>query len=201
MLKQINQENFFTHYEIGKIAQRSLLVRLKLAQDKELVSWQTISNAIILYESTPADCSFNVVRRNLDDTEAEILCESKLPERQEALRMKSHDATRQEPAQGNLMRERAASRLTPRNEQISIHSRMPIISITGLARRRIQCDEKTLQTSMRSLEMQTGSGVIISATRAKVHLQEFGTSPFVKVCERFHVSALQKNSKVGQFLR
>ena len=57
------------------IAQRSLWVRLKLAQDKGLVSWQSISIAIILYESTPADCSFKVVRRNLDDTEAEILCE------------------------------------------------------------------------------------------------------------------------------
>ena len=47
--------------KIGMIAPRSLLVRFKLAQDKGLVSWQTISNAIILYESTPADCSFNVV--------------------------------------------------------------------------------------------------------------------------------------------
>ena len=74
------------------------------------------SNAIILYEFTPADCSFKVVRRNLDDTEAEILCERKLSERKEALRMKLHEAPRQEPAQKNLMRERAAIRLTPRND-------------------------------------------------------------------------------------
>ena len=30
--------------------------------------------------------------------------------------MKLHEAPRQEPAQGNLMRERAAIRLTPRND-------------------------------------------------------------------------------------
>ena len=76
MLKQINQENFFLQIKIGKIARRSLSVRLKLAQDKGLVSWQTISNAIILHESTPADYSFKVIRRNLDEAEAEILCES-----------------------------------------------------------------------------------------------------------------------------
>ena len=75
-----------------------------------------MSNAIMPYESTPADCSFKVVRRNLDDTEAEILCERNLPERKEAPRMKVHEDPRQEPAQGNLMRERAATRLTPRND-------------------------------------------------------------------------------------
>ena len=77
---------------------------------------ETISNAIILYESTPADCLFKVIRRNLDDTEAEILCERKLSERKEALRMKLNEAPRQEPAQENLMRERAGIRLTPRND-------------------------------------------------------------------------------------
>ena len=81
-----------------------------------LVSWQTMSNAIILYQSTPADCSFKVVRRNLDDTDVEILCERNLPERKVAPRMRVHEAPRQEPAQGNLMRERAATRLTPRND-------------------------------------------------------------------------------------
>ena len=102
--------------QIGKVAQRCLLVRLKLAQDKALVSWQTISNAITLYESTSADRSFKVVRRNVDNTEAELLYERDLLERKGALRMKLHEAPRQEPAQGNLVRESTAIRLTPRND-------------------------------------------------------------------------------------
>ena len=56
-----------------KLAQRSLLVRSKTRAGQGLRIWQTISNAIILYESSPADCVVKVVRRNLEGTEAEIL--------------------------------------------------------------------------------------------------------------------------------
>ena len=118
---EVNQpRKLFYTLKLGRSNKRSLWVRLKLAQDKVLVSWLTISNTIILYESTPADCSFKVIRRNLDDTEAAILCKRKSREQKEAPRMKFHEAPKQEPAQGNLMRERAAIRLTPREITIEL---------------------------------------------------------------------------------
>ena len=56
----------------------------KLAQDKRLIFWQSMSNAINLYESVPADCLVKVVRRKLDDTEAELLYQKRAPQLKEA---------------------------------------------------------------------------------------------------------------------
>ena len=50
---------------------------LRLAQNKGLEFWQTINHAIILYCSMPAECLVKIVKRNLDDTEADILHEKK----------------------------------------------------------------------------------------------------------------------------
>ena len=50
---------------------------LRLARNKGLEFGQTIHNAIIVSDSMPVDCLVKVVERNLDDTEAEILCEKK----------------------------------------------------------------------------------------------------------------------------
>ena len=44
----------------------------KTVQNQGLVFWQTITNAIMLYESMPADCLVKVVKRNVDYTEARI---------------------------------------------------------------------------------------------------------------------------------
>ena len=53
--------------------------------------WQTITNAIIFYGSMPADCLVKVSKRDLDDTEAEILCEKEEPEQREALRIRAQE--------------------------------------------------------------------------------------------------------------
>ena len=45
---------------------------LKLAQDKGSIFWQTHSHATVLCESMLADCMVEVMRRNQDNTEAEI---------------------------------------------------------------------------------------------------------------------------------
>ena len=50
---------------------------LRLAHNKGLELWQTMNNAIILYDSMPADCLVKVAERNLDHTEAEILFEKR----------------------------------------------------------------------------------------------------------------------------
>ena len=46
---------------------------VRLAQNEGLKFWQTINNAIIWYDSMPADGLVKVVKRNLDGTEAENL--------------------------------------------------------------------------------------------------------------------------------
>ena len=51
----------------------------RLAQNKGLVFWQTITDATMSYASMPAACLAEVVRRNLDDTEAEILSDKAEP--------------------------------------------------------------------------------------------------------------------------
>ena len=53
---------------------------LRVAQHDGLEFWQTINNAIILHGSIPADCLVKVAKRNLDNTEAEVLCEEQQPE-------------------------------------------------------------------------------------------------------------------------
>ena len=45
---------------------------VRLAQHKGLDFWQSINNAVILYDSMLAACLVKVVKRNPDDTEAEI---------------------------------------------------------------------------------------------------------------------------------
>ena len=55
-------------------------IDLKSAKNKGLVFWQTITNAIILYDSMPAGCVVRVVRRSVDDTEAKILYEKAEPD-------------------------------------------------------------------------------------------------------------------------
>ena len=58
------------------------------AQHKGLEFCQTISNAILLYDSMPPDCLVKVVKRNLDDTEADILHEKEQLEDREVHRVK-----------------------------------------------------------------------------------------------------------------
>ena len=60
---------------------------LRLAQNSGLDSWQTINNAITLYESMPANCLVKVVKRNVDDTKVEILFEKGEPEQREVPRI------------------------------------------------------------------------------------------------------------------
>ena len=63
-------------FKIGKVARRSLSVRLKLAQDKGLVSWQTMSNAnhtVRVYARRLL--VHNGQREIWATTEAKILCE------------------------------------------------------------------------------------------------------------------------------
>ena len=60
---------------------------LKIAQDKGLVFWQTISNAMLLQEFKPGACMVKAVRKNTDDTEAEILYQWRAHELREAPRI------------------------------------------------------------------------------------------------------------------
>ena len=62
---------------------------LNVAQTKELVLRQPITNAIILV---------TVARRNSDDTKTEILCRNKIPEQGEAARIKLRDVSSSEQA-------------------------------------------------------------------------------------------------------
>ena len=59
---------------------------LKLAQNKRLEFWQTISNTVILYGSLAADCVVRVIIRNPDDVEAEILYQKETSEWRETPR-------------------------------------------------------------------------------------------------------------------
>ena len=52
-----------------------LICGSRKTQNKGLEVWQTINNAIIFHDSMPSDCVVRVVKRNLDDTETEILYE------------------------------------------------------------------------------------------------------------------------------
>ena len=69
--------------------------------------WKTINNVIILYDSTPADCLVKVVRRNLDDTEAEILYENEQPEERDVPRvdLKDNPAVKAERERSGTQRE------------------------------------------------------------------------------------------------
>ena len=58
---------------------------LRLAQHKGLEFWQTIHNAIIVYDAMPAGCVVKGVKRNLDDTEAESVFEKAQLEQREVL--------------------------------------------------------------------------------------------------------------------
>ena len=66
--------------EMGRMRNAVFWFDLRLAHHNGLKFWQTINNAIILYDSVLADCLVQTVRRNLDDTEVEILCEKKKTE-------------------------------------------------------------------------------------------------------------------------
>ena len=61
---------------------------LRLAQNKGSEFWKTITNAIILYDSMPADCLVKVVGRNWDESEAEILHQKAEPEQREVPRIR-----------------------------------------------------------------------------------------------------------------
>ena len=62
--------------EMVTSAQCSLLVCFATRAKQGL----TINNATILYDFMPADCLVKAVKRNLDDTEAEILYDKQQPE-------------------------------------------------------------------------------------------------------------------------
>ena len=59
---------------------------LRLAQNKGLEFWQT-EKTIFLYDSMPADCLVKVVKRNLEEREAEILYDAEQPEDKEVRRV------------------------------------------------------------------------------------------------------------------
>ena len=110
------RKNIFLQIQIGKIAQNKSVGLFKARAGQGigiLANYLKRHHTVRVYHRR---CLFKVVRRNLDDTEAEILFERTLSERKEALHIKIHEASRQEPARGNLMGERAAIRLTPRND-------------------------------------------------------------------------------------
>ena len=60
---------------------------------KESVIWQTISNAIALYESMPTDWLVKVVRMSRDITRAEVLFQRETPETRAAPRVVSNRAS------------------------------------------------------------------------------------------------------------
>ena len=67
---------------------------LRLAPDKDVEFWKTINNAIIVYDSVRADCLVENVRRNLDDTEAEILYDRREPEQRDFPRIRLQEKSR-----------------------------------------------------------------------------------------------------------
>ena len=71
--RKMNRDNHGTIWDVDRHTMQSFGLILRLAHNKGLEFWQTVNNAIILYDSMPPDCQVKVVKRNLDDTEAEIL--------------------------------------------------------------------------------------------------------------------------------
>ena len=113
---EANQQKTFLQIKIGKIAQNKSVGSFKARAGQWigiLANYFKRHHTVRVYHRR---CLFKVVRRNLDEAEAEILFERTLPERKETPRMKLREASRQEPARGNLMGERVAIRLTPRND-------------------------------------------------------------------------------------
>ena len=70
--------------EVVHSAQSNLLVRFKARAGQRSGILGSITDAITLYESMPADCLVKAVRRNLDDTEAGILYKKRLLELRKA---------------------------------------------------------------------------------------------------------------------
>ena len=83
------------------------------AHNKGLEFWQTINNAITLYDSIPADCLEKVVRRNLEDTQAEILFDKQQPNDREVHRVILKESSAANSREDSLSKERISMKLKP----------------------------------------------------------------------------------------
>ena len=92
---------------------------LRLAQNSGLDSWQTINNAITLYDYLPANCLVKVVKRNVDDTEAEILFAKGEPEQREVPRIVHKKKTADVKAGGKNVPQEAVDKNQNRQARIS----------------------------------------------------------------------------------
>ena len=86
-------------------------------QIKGWTFWQTINNAIIPYDSMPACCFVKVVKRSLDDTEAEILNDKGEPEQREAPRAVLQEDPAAKAGRDPVREERISIRLESVTEQ------------------------------------------------------------------------------------